>query len=132
LLWLLAVKKTMLFLSLQQWSKHQHLLLTHLPLLLLLTHLPLLLLPMHLPLLLLLLTHQPLLLLMLLLLQLSNLRFNLKLFVKKPSFGLAFFLPVRFISTLFQLHFRLILALLSAPHPVLQSAHCSPICESIE
>jgi hypothetical protein len=100
LLWLLVVKKTMSFLSLQQWSKHQHLLLTHLPLLLLLTHRPLLL-PTHLPLLLLLLTHQPLLLLMLLLLQLSNLRFNLKLFVKKPSFGVAFFLPVRFVPTSF-------------------------------
>jgi hypothetical protein len=56
------------------------------------------LLPLHLLLLLLML--QPLLLLMHLLLQLSNLRFNLKLFVKKPTFGLAFFLSECFFSQL--------------------------------
>ena len=89
MLWLLAVKKKKLLLLLLL-SKHQHLLLQ--PLLLLM---PLLLLQQLQPLLLLmpLLLLQPLLLLMRLLLQLSNLRFNLKLFVKKPTFGLAFFLP---------------------------------------
>jgi hypothetical protein len=91
LLWQLAVKKKTLLLLLQLLSKHLHLLLLQ-PLLLLTRLLllqPLLLL-MHLPLL------QPLLLLMRLLLQLSNLRFNLKLLVKKPTFGLAFFLRAHF------------------------------------
>jgi hypothetical protein len=85
-LWLLAVKKKKPFLLLQQWSKHQHLLLLQLPMLQPLTLLLLLQPPML----------QPLLLLTLLLLQLSNLRFNLKLFVKKPTFGLAFSCPEHF------------------------------------
>lgn len=83
MLWLLAVKKKKSFLLLLLLSKHQ---LQHqLQLLTLLQLQPLLLLT-------LLLLLQPLLLPMLLLHQLSNFRFHLTLFVKKPTFGLAFFL----------------------------------------
>jgi hypothetical protein len=94
LLWLLAVKKKMPLLPPQR-SKHQHLLLQLLTLLLLQHLLPMLLLPL---LLLQLLMHLLLLPLTLLLLQPSNLRFNLTLFLK-ANLRVGFFL-VRYIPVL--------------------------------